>query len=529
MWENLLDLDPWTGEYYPRLARSFSVSPDKKTVTIVLRKGLLWSDGQPINADDVVFTLNTIVRQGFGNVSARDVLSVNGHFPEVEKADDLTVKIHLIQPFAPILEGLRMPVAPRHILEPLTHGSVGDFNKFWGVNCDPSTFVVSGPFKVSRYLPAQRIELVRNPYYAFVDRTLRRLPYLDRFNVIIVPDQNTEILKFYGNEIDFLDIRAVRGLDAAQMKRKETQGHYKVYNLGPDDGTMFLMFNMNRRKKEGKYFVDSVKQKWFNNLYFRQAVSHAINRKSIINNVLRGVGMPLYTAESPASIYFDKSLQAYPQDLKLASQLLAKGGFVKRNDTLYDADGHKVQFTLTTNAGNTTRDGACVMIKNELEKLGITANYQPIDFNILVDKVEHSCDWEAVVMGLTGSKTEPYNGASIWKSDGRLHMFDQRLAGSNEKVVVGDARDWETEIDQCFNKGATTFDTKTRQFYFDKYQQIAFEQQPFIYLYSILDLTAMRDKVGNYSPTPLGVLYSPKGSLHNVEEIYIKNITEGNH
>ena len=522
MWESLIDLDPWTGEYYPRLARSITVSADKKTVTIVLRKGLLWSDGKPIDADDVVFTLNSIIGKGYGNASARDDLSVNGQFPKVERVDNLTVKLHLAQPFAPILEGLRVPVAPKHILEPLTKGPAGEFNKSWGVNCDPSTLVVSGPFKISRYLPAQRIEMVRNPYYAFIDKKGQRLPYLNRFNVIIVPDQNTEILKFYGNEIDFLDIRAVRGLDAAQMKSRESEGHFKIYNLGPDDGTMFLMFNMNRRKKENKFFVDVVKQKWFNNLNFRLAVSHAVNRKSIINNVLRGVGMPLYTAESPASLYFDKSLKPFPQDLKLATQLLAKGGFIKRDDILYDADGHKVEFTLTTNAGNSTRDGACVMIKNELEKLGMTVNYQPIDFNILVDKAEHSCDWEAIVMGLTGSKIEPYKGASVWKSDGRLHMFDQRLPNKNEKIVVDDARDWEKELDDCFNKGATTFDTAARHVYFDKYQKIAFEQQPFIFLYSTLDLTAMRDTVGNYRPTPLGVLYSPKGSLHNIEEIYIK-------
>ncbi len=523
MYEDLLAPDPWTGEFYPKLAKSFSISPDKKEITFVLRKGLKWSDGHPLNADDVVFTFDTIVRKGYGNSSYRDVLSVRGKFPDVIKVDDLTVKFRTTVPFAPILNGLRVAIAPKHILEKLTKKPVAEFSKFWDVNSDLSTLVVSGPFKVTRYLAAQRVELTRNPNYSMVDRLGRRLPYLDRFNVSIVPDQNTEILKFYGNEIDFLDIRAVRGSDAALMKKREVAGGYKMYNLGPDDGTMFLMFNQNQRKdKKGKYYVDPIKQQWFDSKNFRQAVSHAINRKRIISNVLRGVGLPLYTAESPASIYFDKSLEPYPQDLAFAADLLSMAGFKKKGEWLYDREGHQVEFTLNTNAGNTTRDGVCVMIVNELKKLGIKANYQPIEFNILIDKVETSLDWQAVVMGLTGDKLEPYNGANIWKSNGRLHMFNQRLPAPDGSIPVNDAHDYETAIDGCFDKGATTFDIAERHKYFDMYQEIAYDKLPFIYLYSTLDITSMKNKVGNYMPTPLGIWYTPKGSLHNVEEIYIR-------
>jgi peptide/nickel transport system substrate-binding protein len=523
MYEDLLAPDPWTGEYYPKLAKSFSISPDKKEITFVLRKGLKWSDGHPLNADDVVFTFDTIVRKGYGNSSYRDVLSVHGKFPDVIKVDDLTVKFRTTVPFAPILNGLRVAIAPKHILEAQTKKPVAEFSKFWDVNTDLSTLVVSGPFKVTRYLAAQRVEMTRNPNYAMVDRLGRRLPYLDKFNVNIVPDQNTEILKFYGNEIDFLDIRAVRGSDAATMKKREVEGGYKMYNLGPDDGTMFIMFNLNQRKNpKGKYYVDPIKQKWFDSKNFRQAVSHAINRKSIISNVLRGVGLPLYTAESPASIYFNKNLEPYGQDLVLAADLLAKDGFEKKGESLFDKDGHKVEFTLNTNAGNTTRDAVCVMIVNELKKLGIKANYQPIEFNILIDKVETSLEWQAVVMGLTGDKLEPYNGANIWKTNGRLHMFNQRLPAPDGSVPVTDARDYEKAIDRCFDNGATTFSTAERHKFFDAYQKIAYEELPFIYLYSSLDLTAMKNKVGNYMPTPLGIWYTPKGSLHNIEEIYIK-------
>lgn len=524
MYEGLVDVDPWTAKYYPRLASSFTISPDKRDYTFTLRKGLKWSDGHPLTADDVVFTFDVIIRKGFGNSSARDVLTVYGEFPSVTKVDDLTVKFHTKVPFAPFLSSLGMAIAPKHILEPITKRPLSEFHGFWDINCNPKSLVVSGPFKLDRYVPAQRVELVRNPLYGMVDKLDRRLPYLDKFVVQIVPDQSTQLLKFYGEEIDLLDIRSVRGGDAAQMKQKERVGNFTMYNLGPNDGTSFLMFNLCRRKnpKTGKFYVDPIKQEWFNNEYFRQAVTHAVDRQRMVDNILKGVGYRLFTAESSASVFFNHNLQPYPQDLDLSARLLAKGGFKKVGDRLFDSSGHPIEFTLYTNAGNTTRDAICVMIQNDLKKLGIKVNYQPIDFNMLIDKTNDSLDWEAVVMGLTGSRLEPYSGNNVWKSSGRLHMFDQRLPDPDGNIVAPDARPWEKEVDTCFEKGATTFDLPARHKYFDRFQQIVYEQQPFIYLFSSLDITAMRNRVGNYMPTPLGVGSPPRGSMHNVEEIYLK-------
>jgi peptide/nickel transport system substrate-binding protein len=297
-----------------------------------------------------------------------------------------------------------------------------------------------------------------------------------------------------------------------------------MYNLGPDDGTLFLMFNQCRRKnpKTGKFYVDPLRQSWFNNDLFRQAINHAVDRRRMVDNILRGVGYELFTSESTASVFFNKNLKPFPQDLEYAAKLLEKGGFKKEGDILYDAHGNRVEFTLYTNAGNSTRDAICVMIQNDLKTLGIKVNYQPIDFNILVDKVSDSLEWEAVVMGLTGSRLEPYDGANVWKSSGRLHMFDQRLPDSKGIIKVSDARDWEKEIDSCFDKGATTFDLASRHHYFDRYQDTTYAKQPFIYLFTNLNLTAARNKIGNYMPTPLGVGFPPRGSMHNVEEIFIR-------
>ncbi len=529
MYESLLDIDPWTAKSYPRLARTFSVSPDHLNYTFTLRKGLKWSDGHPLTADDVVYTFGTLIAKGFGNSSSRDVLTVYGHYPSVEKIDDLTVRFHTDVPFAPFLSSLRMAIAPKHILEPITtkliaQNKIGEFNNFWDINCDPQSIVVSGPFKLHRYMPGQRVELVPNPNYSMIDKLGRRLPYLGKLVDLIVPDQNTQLLKFYAGDVDLLDVRTVRGSDAALVKQREASDNFKMYNLGPTDGTIFLMFNLCQRKnpKTNKFYVDPIKQKWFNNFYFRQAITHAVDRKRMVDNILRGVGYELFTSEPQASIFFNKSLKPFPQDLEYAAKLLAKGGFQLRDGVLYDDKGNRVEFALYTNAGNSTRDAICVMIQNDLKKLGIKVNYQPVDFNILIDKSSNSLDWEGMVMGLTGGRLEPYDGANVWKSNGRLHMFDQRLPDSAGKVQVTDARDWEKEIDKCFDLGATTFDIAKRHEYFDRYQQIAYEQQPFIYLFSNIDITAVRNRIGNYMPTVLGIGLAPRGSMHNIEEIFVE-------
>ena len=126
--------------------------------------------------------------------------------------------------------------------------------------------VGSGPFILERYVIGQRYELKRNPYFSMVDARGQRLPYLDRITISIVPEQNTEIMKFLGGELDLLDVKSVRGQDANMLKHKEKSLDFTLYNLGPDDGTYFLLFNISRRKnpKTGKYFVDPVKAAWFN-------------------------------------------------------------------------------------------------------------------------------------------------------------------------------------------------------------------------------------------------------------------------
>lgn len=514
MFDGLVTTDAYTGEVIPQLAKSVEVN-DKGTEYIVkLRKGLRWSDGKPITAYDVTFTWNDIIAAGYGNTSMRDNLLINGQMPKVEALDNLTVKFTTPEPFAPFLRQLSQSIAPKHIMAPVVREGKQAFDSFWSSNAKPDSFVTSGMFRLERYIPAQRVELIRNPNYYFIDKKGQKLPYLDKYVFYIVGDLNNEVLKFESGDIDLL---AVRGEKVARFKTLEKNSNYKMYNLGPDTGTTYLTFNLNRRKNDnGKYYVNPLKQKWFNDDNFRKAVDYAVDRESIVANVLQGVGAPLFTAEALSSIYINEKIKSgHERNIAKAKSLLKESGFSwNKKGRLIDKEGNPVEFTLYTNAGNTERESIGVMVKQDIEELGIKVNFKPIEFNVLVGKLVDSLDWDAVIMGLTGSQLDPHNGRNVWSSTGALHMFNQRKGSDLE--TKADLRDWEREIDDIFEKGAKVIEFKDRKKIYDRYQEIAYKKVPFIYLYSGLRIYAVRDKFGNISPTPLG------GVLHNLEEIYIK-------
>lgn len=521
MFASMLDMDGYTGAIMPGLAQEVKVEPDGLTYTTKLRKGLKWSDGKPITSEDVAFTWNTIVSQGYGNSSLRDVTSIDGKSPVVTVVDELTNKYVTPKPFAPFERLLGMNIAPKHVFEPIIKGKDGRaaFQRFWSTNVDPKTLVTSGPYVLSRYVPSQRVEFVPAKNYPMV-KDGKRLPYISKLTYIIVPDPNTMLLKFRAKE---LDLTHIRPRDVVDFIPKQTEENFKLYNLGQDFGTYFMMFNMNRRNnpKTNKPYVPTYKSAWFNDLNFRQAVNHALNRRNMVDNYFKGVGFPLFTSESPASLFFNSDLKGFPADLEYSKSLLDKSGFKKHDDGfLYDASGHKVEFTLIGSSGSSYSEAVGAMIADDLKKLGMKVNLQLINFHTLGDRLENSFDWDAAMLAFGGGDPlEPNSGSNVFKSDGRLHLFDLRKADENGKVTATDVRPWEKKIDELYSLGATTMETEKRKTHYHEVQKVIYEEAPFIYLVSPMNIMAARNTLGNYDPTPLT---QTSDGLHNLEEIYKK-------
>ena len=507
MYDGLLTTHPVTGQPIPKLAKSFSVNGND--YIIHLRHGIKWSDGKPITADDVVFTWQNIIFDGFGNTSTRDSIIIDGKLPTVKKIDDYTVEFKTPQPFAPFIRMLSTSIAPKHIFEPAVKKGKEYFETFLSTNIDPKILVTSGAFKLKEYVPAQRVVFERNPNYYMINKNNQKLPYLDKLVYLIVGDINNEVLKFEGGELDTIGLQ---GANVARFKELEKHSNFKVYNLGPDTGTMFVSFNLNNRKdKNGKYFVDLKKQRWFQDKNFRQSVDYAIDRKNMVLNIANGLAAPLYTAESLNSIYLNKNLKPYDRNIEKSKDLLKKSGYWwDKKGHLMDKFGNHVEFNLFTNAGNTEREAIGVMVKQDLEDLGMKINFKPIEFNSLVNKLVNTSDWDIVIMGLTGSPLEPNGGKNVWMSNGTLHMFNQRPAG----YTKDDRYPWEKELDYLYTQGALATTFEARKKFYDEYQKIVYEEKPFVYIYSPLRITAIRTKFKNVFPTSLG------GVTYNIEEIY---------
>jgi len=373
---------------------------------------------------------------------------------------------------------------------------------------------------LSRYVPSQRVEFVPTKNFWMVNKDGKQLPYLSKITYLIIPDPNTMLLKFRAKELDVAHLRPRDVVDLIPLQATE---NFKLFNLGQDLGSTFIMFNLNRRNdpKSHKPYVTPYKSAWCNEVNFRQAVNHALNRQNMVSNYLKGVGFPLFTSESPTSLFFNNSLKGFPADLEYSKSLLEKSGFKKHDDGfLYDATGHKVEFNFLAHSGSSFTESIGAMIVDDLKKLGMKVNLQLINFHTLGDRLEGSLDWDCAMMALGGGDPlEPNNGSNVFKSDGRLHIFDLRKADANGRVTVPDARPWEKRIDELYSLGATTIDKDKRKPIYQEVQKIVYDEAPFIYLVSPMSIIGARNTVANFDPTPLT---QTGDGLHNIEEIYKK-------
>lgn len=512
MYDGLVQTNPTDGSVIPKLAKSFEVLPDKKTYIIHLRKGVKWSDGVEITSDDVYFTYNTIIFGGYGDGSAKDVMTIDGLMPSVEKIDKYTVKFITPKPFAPFLRNLSASIVPKHIFEKATNKGKEYFLTYQSIDIKPKNLVVSGPFKLSEYLPSQRVVFEKNPNYYLINTKNQKLPYIDKLVMLIVGDMNNQTLKFESGAIDMLAINASL-LDRYRELKKH--GDFELYNLGSSTNTTFIVFNLNNRKdKTGKYYVNPIKQKWFQDRNFRTAIDWAIDREDLILNIFSGLASPLYTAEPVNSLFLnEKVAKGHEKNLDFAKQLLLKSGFYYKNNELYDKDNNRVEFELLTNAGNTQREATGVSIKQDLEKLGMKVNFKAIEFNSLINKTLNSLDYDCVIIALTSNVLEPNAGYNVWTSKGALHLFNKRT--QNDLKNSDKPYQFELELDKIFNNGALELDFEKRKVIYDKYQEIIAYENPLVYLYAPLNINAIRNKVKNIYPTEFG------GLIYNIASIYI--------
>ena len=335
MYDGLTQTNPTDGKVIPKLAKKINILKDNKTYIVHLRHGLKWTDGKEITADDVYYTYKTVIFDGFGDGSTRDILLIDGQLPHIEKIDKYTIKFVTPKPFAPFLRALSASILPKHIFEPITNKGKEYFLTYQGIDVDPKNLVTSGAFKLKEYIAGQRVVYEKNNNYYLINKENKKLPYIDKWVSVIVGDMNNQTLKFESGAIDVL---LVNGALVNRYRELQKQNDFKLYNLGASTNTTFVVFNLNNRKnKDGKYYINPIKQTWFQDKNFRTALDWAIDREDLIINIFSGLASPLYSAEPLNSLFLnEKVAKGHGINLNYAMKLLEKSGFYKKNGILYD-------------------------------------------------------------------------------------------------------------------------------------------------------------------------------------------------
>ncbi len=509
------------GEIEPELAESWTISADKKRIVFNLRPGLKWSDGKPLTADDVVFTYNDIAFNQEISTDIRDYLKigVSGTLPKVQKISDRQVEFILPEPFSPFFSTTTgdatsaIAILPKHALEASVKAKDADGNSrymsTWGTDTDPTKIITNGPYKLESYNPSQRLVFRKNPNYWRKDKQGNSQPYIERVVWQIVESTDTSLLQFRSGG---LDIVGANPLSFSLLKKEEKRGKFTIYNGGAAYGQSFISFNLNKGKRNGKPLIDPNKSRWFNTVEFRQAVSYAIDRQSIVNNLFRGLGQPQNSPVDVQSKYYlspEDGLKVYNYEPEKAKKLLLKAGFkYNAKNQLLDWDNNRVRFTLLSNAGSKTGEAMSAQIKQNLSKIGIQVDLSAIAFTVIGEKLHNTLDWECYFGGLIGSGVDPNDGANVWLTEGGLHSFNQAPQVGEEPIEGRVVSAWEKEIADLYIQGAQEFDEAKRKAIYDETQRITQEYLPYIYLVNPLSMAAIRDRIQNIKFSALGAFWN---------------------
>jgi len=485
---DLIHINRATQKTEPALARSWTVSKDGTQFTLKLRRGLHFSDGQPFDADDVIFSFQLYQDEQLHSPQ-RDLLIINDKPITVQKIDAYTVRFTFPAPYSAaerVFDGLG--ILPRHLLE--KDYKEGKIAQVWTLNTPPQNIAGLGAFRLKQVVPGDRVVLERNPYYWKVDSKGQQLPYLDELTFLVVPTQDAQVIRFQAGESQMISGLSADNFTA--LEPQQTTRHFKLYDAGPGLEYNFLLFNLNDDTE--RFPEIARKQKWFRDVRFRQAVSSAIDRAAIVPLVYHNRAVPLASHVSPGNKqWFNSAVPAPVHDVSKAKELLKSAGFSWKPDgSLADPGGQPVEFSIIVGASNQQRGQIATLIQADLKQIGITASVVPMESRSANDRVLRSHEYEAVVMGLVSGDADPTPDMNILMSNGGTHLWHM-----GEKAP---ATPWEAELDQLMQKQLVTMNYQQRKKIYDRVQVILAQELPVVYLISPNILVGAQENLGNFRP-----------------------------
>lgn len=354
------------GEYFPRLAADLpTVSEDNLTVTWKLRDGLKWSDGEPLTSDDIVFTWEIISNPDSGAYNQTAGFDL---IESIETPDDVTAIVHYSEPFVGYLGQFAAALLPRHAT------GTAETMTTWEWNMKP---VTAGPFIVTDWRSGESITMERNPNYYEAGK-----PYLDRLIFRIAPEPAAQTALMLSGEgqvhlwpsEDKVDYDALMNGSAEQV-------------LVPGIWNMALDFNQSMPGDDDP--SASAPHPILGDIRVRQAISHAIDYDTLINDVFNG---QIQSSTSPFAYgwYECEIPRMYNFDAEQAKQLLTEAGWVEGPDgirvaqgAMYAEDGTRLSLEMQGYTGYEPLERVEQFIAENLKAVGVETNIINYDYSII--------------------------------------------------------------------------------------------------------------------------------------------------
>lgn len=486
LFDQLVDLDPVTFNWMPRLAVRWQISPDMKTIDFWLRHGVTFSNGDPLTADDVVFTFDWIMNPAVEAPMIRSYLTslvkAPGSDHYVEKLDDYHVRFHFSQSYFMSFDAV-------------AYNEVWIMDKAFYSRYKPDDYNVAtglvmgaGPYRLAdptnwRPEPGKPIVLVRN------ERYYGPRPSFNKIIWKVIEDPTARATAFENGEVDFfgpgyfgphaeqyMHVLA----DPAESARCQ---HFALDS--PTVGYQFIGWNEKvGRDGPPSHFADP---------RVRRAMTMLIDRWKIVHNVQDGLATVVSGCFSPLSDQYDQSVKPWPYDPAAAEALLAQAGCVKHGDLLYDPYGKPFAFKLMYAAESDVGRRVAPMVHDFLAQAGILCTADPTEWTSLLKRIDDR-QYDAVAMGESGAvpNNDPY----------QLFHSSQMAGTGDDFIQFADP-----DVDDLIVQARQVLDRGRRTELWHKFDRIMHEQEPETFMYDEKELSLIDKRVHGVEPLPLGLLW----------------------
>jgi peptide/nickel transport system substrate-binding protein len=439
------------------LAERWDVSRDGRTITFHLRKGVQWHDGAPFTAEDCLFTYQRLMDPKVATPYGSSYMDV----AKAEVVDKHTFRVIYKEPFSPALESWSMGVIPKHLLE----GKDINTDSF---NRKP---VGTGPYKLKEWTAGQKLVLEAN------ERYFEGKPNIDQYLYRIIPDSSTMFQELLSGGVDMMGLNPLQYLRKSETRR--IRENYRKFRY-PANAFTYMGYNL-----KSPLFADKK---------VRQALAYAIDRQSIIDGVLMGIGQPCTGPFSYVSWAYNPKVQPYPYEPDRAKRMLEEAGWKDVNgDGILEKDARPFHFTILTNQGNGERIRVSEIIQQNFKKVGIDAKIRVMEWQAFLEQIDKR-SFDAIILGWSMSRDPDLY--DIWHSS---------KTGKGEYNFIGYNN---PEVDRLLVQGRRVFGVEKRKKIYYRIHEILADEQPYAFLYVPDATPIVHKRFKGIEPAPLGIMYN---------------------